>query len=129
MRQDPADFRIENTDQLAAIRHRNAQKLFDSQTISVFLVHRRAVIKPVKIRHGLHIDLGLNQLFGAAMQQTDMRINTFNHFPVQLQHKAQHAMRCRMLRAEIDREITNGMLGHLPRPVQLAFAFSSPGST
>ncbi len=63
------------------------------------------------------------------LQQTDMRINTFNHFPVQLKHKAQHAMRCRMLRAEIDREITNGMLGHLPRPVQLAFAFSSPGST
>jgi hypothetical protein len=56
------------------------------------------------------------------MKQSDMRINAFNHFPIKLKHKTQHAMGRRMLRAEIECKISQLMLVH-------GFAFSSPGST
>jgi hypothetical protein len=39
------------------------------------------------------------------MQKPDMWIHSLHNFAVQLQHKAQHAVRRRMLRPEIDREI------------------------
>ena len=43
-----------------------------------------------------------DQLFGATMQQPDMRIGTFNQFTLHFQDQAQHAMRGGVLRAEID---------------------------
>ena len=72
----------------------------------MFLVHRRDIIEAIKIRQGLQIGLMLNQLFRPAVQQTNMRINALYDLPVKLQHKAQHAMGRRMLRAEINGEIT-----------------------
>ena len=65
--------------------------------------HRRDVIEPVEIRHRLHVGLVLDQLLGAAMQQADMRVGALDHLAVHLQDQAQHAVRGRMLRAEIDR--------------------------
>ena len=38
------------------------------------------------------------------MQQSDMRIDALNDFPVKLQHQPQHAVRGGMLRSEIDAE-------------------------
>ncbi len=73
----------------------------------MLLIHRRDVIEPVEIRHVLQIGARLHQLLGAAMQQADMRIDALDDFAVQLQHKAQHAVRRRMLRPEVDGEITD----------------------
>ena len=92
----------------------------------MLLIHRRDIIEPVEIGHRLQIGLGLDQLFGAAMQQADMRIDARDDLAVQLQHKAQHAVRCRVLRAEIDREIAHV---RVVRSWPHTFAFSSPGST
>ena len=55
----------------------------------MLLVHRRDIIEPVEIGHRLQIGLGLDQLFGAAMQQADMRIDALDDFAVELQHQAQ----------------------------------------
>ena len=41
-----------------------------------------------------------------------MRINSINDFAVQLQHQAQHAVRCRMLRPEVDVELADFGFGH-----------------
>jgi hypothetical protein len=43
-----------------------------------------------------------------------MRIDPLDHFAVKLQHEPQHAVRRRVLRPEIDREIARGgcILGH-----------------
>ena len=71
----------------------------------MLLVHRRDIIEPVEIRDRLQIGLVLDQLFGAAMQQPDMRIDALDHFAVEFKHEPQHAVRGRMLRPEIDREI------------------------
>ncbi|MNK90567.1 hypothetical protein D3C87_1106250 [compost metagenome] len=116
VRQDAADFRIKHADQLAAHRDFETQQLFDGERKSVFLVHRRDVVETVEIGNGLQIGLGLDQLFGAAMQKTDMRIDALDDFAVQLQNQTQHAVRGRMFRTEVDREIADVMLSHSSAP-------------
>ena len=105
MRQDAADLAVQHPDQLPAARHLDAEQLFRREAERVLLVHRRDIVEPVEIRDRLQIGLVLDQLFGAAMKQADMRIDARDHFAVELQHQAQHAMRRRMLRPEIDGEI------------------------
>ena len=41
-----------------------------------------------------------------------MRIDALDHLAVKLEHKAQHAMRRRMLRPEVDREVAEVLVGH-----------------
>ena len=89
-----------------------AQQLLGRQAEGMLLVHRRDVIEPVEIGDRLQIGLVLDQLLGAAMQQTDMRIDPLDHLAVELQHQAQHAVSRRMLRTEIDGEIAQLRFGH-----------------
>ena len=105
MREQPPDLAKEHADQLRAARHREAEQLLGREAEGMLLVHRRDVVEPVEIRDRLQIGLVLDQLLGAAMQQADMRIDALDHLAVELQHQAQHAMRRRMLRPEIDGEI------------------------
>jgi hypothetical protein len=59
-----------------------------------------------------------------------MRIDALDNFAVKLKHKAQYAVRRRMLRTEIDREVAFGAGAHVPCPPLPGFAaFSSPGNT
>src|SRR5215204_4003679 len=91
----------------------------------MFLIHRRDVIEPVEIRHRLHVGFILDQLFGAAMEQADMRVHALDYLAVELQHQAQHAVRRRMLRAEIHREGAgrgSGFGHHAPRAEAAAFS-------
>jgi hypothetical protein len=46
------------------------------------------------------------------MQQPNVGIDAFDHLPVQLEDEAQNAMRCRVLRAEIDVEVADVVFGH-----------------
>ena len=93
----------------------------------MLLVHRRDVVEPVEIRDRLQIGLLLDQLFGAAMKQADMRIDAGDDLAVKLQHQAQHAVRRRMLRSEVDGEIAE-LFGLLVHDQAFGSAFSSPGS-
>ncbi len=114
MRQQPADLAIEHADELRAPRHLEAEQLFRREAERMLLIDRRDIIEPVEIRDRLQIGLVLDQLFGAAMQKPDMRIDALDHFAVELEHQAQHAMRGRMLRPEIDGEVARcgGCFGH-----------------
>jgi hypothetical protein len=49
----------------------------------------------------------LYQLFGAAVQETDMRVGTFDDLAIHLQHQPHDAVRRRVLRPEIHREIAD----------------------
>src|SRR5262249_50207744 len=127
MREQPADLAIEYADQLTAARHRDGKKPLCRKAESVLLIHGHDVIETVEIADRLEIGLVLDQLFGAAMEQTDMWIDAFHDLAVKLQHEAQHAMGRRMLRSKIYREITQALFRH---GFQLGFAaFSSPGRT
>jgi hypothetical protein len=59
----------------------------------VLHAERRTIVQPVEIGQRLQIGLVFDQLFGAAMQQADMRIDARHDFAVKLGHHAQHAVR------------------------------------
>ncbi len=130
--QNPAYFGIEHPDQRRTTRYFHAGQLFDGQTPGMFLVHRRHIVEAVEIRQILQIRPALHQLFGAAVQQADMRITTLNDFAVQLQHQTQNAVCRRVLRAEVDVEVTDLLFAgqgvvHFGAVHYFAPSFSSPG--
>ena len=108
MRKDAADLGIEYADQLATDGNLEAKQLLDGQAPGMFLVHRRHVIEAVEIRNGLQVGLVFNQLLGAAVQQSDMRVDACADLAIEFKHEAQHAVGRRMLRPEVDREIADG---------------------
>ena len=111
MRQDAADFGVQDADQLAAIGHVEAEQPLDRETEGMLLIHRRDVVQPVEIGNVLEVGAGLHQLFSAAMQQADVGIDALDDLAVQLQHQTQYAVGSRVLGAEIDGELT---VVHLP---------------
>jgi hypothetical protein len=54
----------------------------------------------------------LDQLLGAAMEKPDMRIDALHNLAIELEHKAQYAVRRRVLGPEIEGEIAQSRLGH-----------------
>ena len=111
--QDAANFGIKNADQRSTTRNFSAGQTFDGQAPSVFLVHRRHVVETVEIRKVLQIGAAFHQLFGATVQQTDMRVAAFNNLTVQFQNQTQHAVSRRVLRAEVDVEVTDLLFARL----------------
>ena len=99
--QDARDLGEQRADPLRALRHLDAEQLLGRQRERVLLRHRAHVVEPVEIRHRLHVGLVLDQLLGAAMQQADMRIGALDDLAVHLEDQPQHAVRGRVLRAEI----------------------------
>ncbi len=54
------------------------------------------------------------------MQQPDVRIDALHHLAVELQHQAQHAVRGRMLRAEVDVEVADFGFWHCDASVDMS---------
>src|SRR5690242_16746505 len=100
MREQAADLAIEHADELRAARDLQAKELLRRKAERMLLIHRRDVIEPVEIRDRLQIGLLLDQLLGAAMQETDMWVHTFDNLAVQFQNETQNAMSRRMLRSK-----------------------------
>jgi hypothetical protein len=69
----------------------------------MLLIHRRAIVQPVEIRYVLRIGARFHQLFSAAMQQADVRIDSLDHFAVQLKHQAQNAVGSRVASYHIEK--------------------------
>src|SRR5438067_7656226 len=70
----------------------------------MLLIHGSDIVQTIQIWHRLHIGFVLHQLFGAAVQKADMRIDALNDLAIEFEYQAQHAMSRRMLRPEIDAE-------------------------
>ncbi len=104
----PADFAEQHANDLAALGHLDLQQLLDGEHVGVLLVHRGHIVEAVEVGDGLEVGARLHQLLGAAVQQADVRIDPLDHFPVQLQHQAQHAVGRGVLRAEVDVELAHG---------------------
>jgi hypothetical protein len=99
--QDARDLVEHGADVLRADRHVDAEQALDGQYVTVLVAHHRDVVEAVHVRHRLKVGAGLGQLFGAAVQQADVRVGALDDLAVQLQHQAQHAVRCRVLRTEV----------------------------
>ena len=78
----------------------------------MFLVHRRDVIEPVEVGQRLQVGFVLDQLLGAAMQKSDMRIDALDDLAIELEHEPQDAVGRRVLGPKIDGEIANSGFGH-----------------
>ena len=105
--QDARDLIEHHADVLRAQRRLDAQQLFDRHDVRVLVAHHRHVIQPVHVADRLIERLALGQLLGRAVQQPDVRIGLLNDFAVHLEHQAQHAVRSRMLRAEVHGVVAN----------------------
>ncbi len=123
MIEDAADLVEQNADILRARRRLDAQQLFDGADERMLLVHRADIVQAIEIGRRLGIGLVFDQLLGAAMQQADMRIRALDDLAAHLENEAEHAVRGRMLRAEIDIEGFDLGFSH----GQAFPAFSSPG--
>ena len=95
---------------LRAERHFEVEQLLDREDVAVLHRQRRAVIEPVEIGQRLQIGLVLDQLLGAAVEQADVRIDPLDDLAVELHHHAQHAVRRRVLRAEVDRVVGDDLV-------------------
>jgi hypothetical protein len=105
--QEARDFVEHDADVLGAHRHGNAEQLFDRQHVGVLVGHHRHVVETVHVRHRLQVGAGFGQLLGAAVQQADVRVGALDHFAVELEHQAQHAVRGRVLRTEVQGVVLN----------------------
>ncbi|MNS94130.1 hypothetical protein D3C72_1283360 [compost metagenome] len=98
---DAGDLVEHHTDVLRADRHFQAQQALDRHHVGVLVGHHRHVVESVHVGHALDPGLLLGQLLGGTVQQADMRVGALDDFAVQLEHQAQHAVRRRVLRAEV----------------------------
>jgi hypothetical protein len=62
----------------------------------------------------------LDQLLGAAVQESNMWVDSLHHLAVEFEHQAQHAMRRRVLRPEIDGEVTQLRFSHGSTEMRIA---------
>ena len=137
--QDAGDFGEQHADILRAFGDiaLDAQQSLSGDGEGVLHAHGADVIQPVEIGQRLEIGLVFNQFFGAAVEQADMRIGPFHDLALHLEDEAQHAMRGRVLGAEIDRvaidlhrvggELGGGDAHGLGPSTRLRWIFSSPG--
>ena len=77
------------------------EQLLDRQHVGVLVAHHGHVVEPVHVADRLVERLALGELLGAAMQKPDVRVGLLDDLAVHLEHQAQHAVRRRMLRAEV----------------------------
>ena len=107
------DLGEHHPDVLGADRHVDAEQLLDGQAVGVLVAHHRDVVQPVHVGQRLDVGARLGELFGGAMQEADVRIGALDHLAVELEHEAQHAVRRRMLRPEVDVEVADVGFRHV----------------
>ena len=112
---DAGQLRHHRSDVLGAERDLEAEQLLDREHEAVLHAHRRAVIEPVEVRQRLGVGLVLDQLLGAAVEQADVRVDALDDLAVELHDQPQHAVRRRVLRAEVDRVIADLLVARIAR--------------
>src|SRR5690606_6374720 len=90
-----------DADVLRAQRRLDAQQLLDGHDVRVLVAHHGDVVEAVHVGQRLDVGLVFGQLFGGPVQQADVRVGTLDDFAVELEHQAQHAVRGRVLGAEV----------------------------
>jgi hypothetical protein len=98
------------------------QQLLDGQAVGLFVGHHRHVVEPVHVGQRLDVGLAFGQFLGGTVQQADMRVGALHHLAVELQHQAQHAVRGRMLRPEIQGVVLDLSHGYVSRAAGAAGA-------
>ncbi len=115
--ENPGDLVEQDPDELGAFRNLDAEQVFDREDVGVLLRERRDVIEAIEIAYALNVGSVFDQLFGAAVQEADVRIGPLDHLAVQLQDQPEHAVRRGMLRPEVHAVALEPDFGHRPIPI------------
>src|SRR5215469_17946479 len=95
----------------------------------MLLAHRRYIVEPVEVRDCLQIGLVLDELFGATVQQADMRVGPLDDLTVHFEDKPHDAVGRRMLRPEIHHVVLDARRAfELVRHRQVRLAHGRPAS-
>ena len=105
MVQDPRDLAEQRADPLGALGDLDVEQLLDGEREALLVGHHGDVVEAVEVGQGLQVRLVLDQLLGAAVQQPHMRVRPHDLLAIELEDQPQHAVRGRVLRAEVDRVV------------------------
>jgi hypothetical protein len=105
--QDARDLVEHRPDPLRALRCFDPEQALDREHVGVLVAHHRHVIQAIHVADRLVERLGFGEFLGAAMQEADVRIGALHDLAVHLQDQAQHAVRGRMLRTEVERVVAD----------------------
>src|SRR5262249_55938507 len=79
MRQQPPDLRVDPPNERRPPWNDEAKQLFRREAERMLLIHRRDVVEAVEIGDRLLIGLVFDELFGAAMEEADVRVDAIDH--------------------------------------------------
>ena len=99
--QDAGDLIEHGADVLRTLRRFDPHQRFDRTHVGVLVAHHRDVVESIHVADRLVERLGFSQFFRATVQQADVRVGAHDGFAIHFQDQTQHAMRGRMLRAEV----------------------------
>ncbi len=105
VRGDAGEFAADDADDLAARRDGPAHELLDGEGVGDVVGQRREVIEPVRVGHELVVGHVLGDFFVAAMEVADVGHGLGNDLAVELQQDAQNAVRARVRRPHVEREL------------------------
>jgi hypothetical protein len=115
--QDPGDLAEQSPDVLGALGDLNVQQLLDSEREALLVGHHRDVVQTVEVGQRLQICPVLDELLGAAVQQSDVGVGAHNLLAIELQNQPQHAVGGGMLGAEVDGVVSDFALVDVVRLV------------
>lgn len=102
----------------------NVEEVLDGTRVAELVGHHRDVVEAVKVRKRLGVVLVLDELFGSAVQEADMRVGAENLFAVQFEDEAEHTVRGWVLRAKVEGEVAHRFFsGFEGRIEQLSVSF------
>jgi len=87
---DPRQLAADDANELAAVRHANAEQFLDGQREPDIGRERAQVVHPVRVRDELQVGAVLRDLLHAAVQVSDVRHAVDHALAVELEHQAQH---------------------------------------
>ena len=100
---DAVELPGEHADVLRAARHLEVEQLLGGQHRHRLAEHRGDVLERVAVADRVVPVAVLADLLDAAVEVAEHRIEVHDPLAVDLEHDAQHAVRRRVLRAEVDR--------------------------
>ncbi len=101
MAADPVEFRQDDADVLRPLRRHDAGQLLDGLHVAQLGVELGQVLGAVLVADRLTVVHVLGQLLGAAMHVADVGDEVHDLLPINDEHHAEHAVRCRVLRPDI----------------------------
>lgn len=104
---DTGDLSEQGPDVLGSLGNLDVQELLHGEREALLVGHHGDVIETVKVRQRLQVRPVLDQLLGAAVQQSDVGVGTHDLLAVELQNQPQHTVGGWMLGPEIDRVVSD----------------------